>query len=128
MVDIVNTVSLQGNTPRPSSQGAVSIDTSDETLPSASASGFVSSHIRVDNLQNVAILEYRSSRTGEVIQQYPSQAQINAFRRAAHIHVEQHHESGVHISAPAPVHEEHSSAPSGGGDAGGEGKPTSVLA
>jgi hypothetical protein len=46
--------------------------------------GFVSSTIRVDNLQNVAILEYRSEN-GEVVQQYPTQSQIQAFRRAEHL-------------------------------------------
>ncbi len=50
--------------------------------PSLSSIDFVTSGIYVDNLQNVAILEYRSSQTGEVIRQYPDQAQINAFKAA----------------------------------------------
>ncbi|MCE9508526.1 MAG: hypothetical protein K8R48_09495 [Alphaproteobacteria bacterium] len=50
-----------------------------QTMPDQ---GFVSSSIRVDNLQNVAILEYRSEK-GEIIQQYPTQTQIDAFKRAA---------------------------------------------
>ncbi|MEZ0222986.1 MAG: hypothetical protein ACAH83_00405 [Alphaproteobacteria bacterium] len=40
--------------------------------------------MRVDNLQNVAILEYRSSE-GDVVRQYPTEAQIQAFKRAARI-------------------------------------------
>ena len=52
--------------------------------PSASASNidYVVSGIYVNNLQNVAILEYRSLQTGEILQQYPNQAQINAFKSA----------------------------------------------
>jgi hypothetical protein len=50
--------------------------------PPLSSIDFVVSGIYVDNLQNVAILEYRSSQTDQVIQQYPNQAQINAFKAA----------------------------------------------
>jgi hypothetical protein len=50
--------------------------------PPLSSIDFVVSGIYVNNLQNVAILEYRSSQTDQVIQQYPDQAQINAFKAA----------------------------------------------
>jgi len=81
MVDAVNTVTLQSSTLRPQTQASVSSAPAAEPAPSE-APEFVSSSIRVDNLQNVAILEYRSSRTGEVVQQYPTQSQIDAFHRA----------------------------------------------
>jgi len=80
MVDVISAVSGQSSTLRLGSQGAA---TSPPSEPATQASAeLVSSHIRVDNLQNVAILEYRSSRTGEVVRQYPTQSQIDAFRRA----------------------------------------------
>src|SRR3984957_2709182 len=50
--------------------------------PPLSSIDFVVSGIYVNNLQNVAILEYRSSQTDQVLQQYPDQAQINAFKAA----------------------------------------------
>lgn len=80
MVDVISAVSGQSSTLRLGSQSA---NASPPSEPAARASAeLVSSHIRVDNLQNVAILEYRSSQTGEVVRQYPSQSQIDAFRRA----------------------------------------------
>ena len=73
--------------------------------------------MRVDNILNLAIIEYRSSETGDVINQYPTEAQIQAFSRAAETEVE----------APQPTPEaadgaETASVPvsigaSGGGDA-----------
>ncbi|MBL1146887.1 MAG: hypothetical protein HND56_10290 [Pseudomonadota bacterium] len=45
---------------------------------------FISSRIRVDNLLDLAILEYRSQE-GEVIRQFPTQGQIQAFQRAAEL-------------------------------------------
>lgn len=78
MVDAVSAVSVQNAILRSGSQGGVSAH-----LPEAPQNAeVVSSHIRVDNIQNVTILEYVSSKTGEVVQQYPTQAQINAFKRA----------------------------------------------
>lgn len=79
MVDAVNIVSVQNNTSRLSSQRpSVFVPV---TLSAPVQLEFTTSHIRVDNLQNVAILEYLSSN-GEVVRQYPSQAQISAFKRA----------------------------------------------
>lgn len=45
---------------------------------------FISSRIRVDNLLDLAILEYRSQE-GDVIRQFPTQGQIQAFQRAAEL-------------------------------------------
>ncbi|TNE31866.1 MAG: hypothetical protein EP349_03255 [Alphaproteobacteria bacterium] len=55
-----------------------------ETSGSVRNESFISSRIRVDNLLDLAILEYRSQE-GEVIRQFPTQGQIQAFQRAAEL-------------------------------------------
>lgn len=40
-------------------------------------------YVRLDSSAQRAILEVRSSETGEVVKQYPSEAQMRAFQRAA---------------------------------------------
>ena len=104
MIESVSTLSVQGPALRSSPQ-------SDNAAPAsqiAAPSNFVSSRVRVDNLQNVAILEYRSSE-GDVVRQYPTEAQIQAFKRAEHIAqqreetVRTEHTGGGHAAAPAPV-------------------------
>ncbi len=83
MIDVVSTLSVSTSV-RQQPQAGVSASTSgDADASHFDPANFVSSRIRVDNLQNVAILEYRSSRTGEVVRQYPTQSQIQAFKRAA---------------------------------------------
>ena len=81
MLDAVSALPLQGTSPGSKPRDVV-VPTPVEFVQKRSDGGFVSSSIRVDNLQNVAILEYRSE-TGEVVQQYPTQSQIDAFKRAA---------------------------------------------
>lgn len=87
MVEVVGSVTpTQSTTLKQSAQSAsVSATVQSAPAPAAQEQAFVSSSIRVDNLQNVAILEYRSSETGEVVQQYPNQSQIDAFKRAEHL-------------------------------------------
>ena len=103
MVDAVNTVSLQGSALRSSPQGA-SVASDVAAVSAASSADFVTSGIVVDNLQNMAILEYRSSKTGEIIQQYPTQAQIEAFKSAEALR-----HAAANQKAPAPPQPEHSS-------------------
>lgn len=96
MVDSINIVSSQGNTSRPLPQApTASAPVAAETRVQRE---FITSHIRVDNLQNVTILEYLSSATGEVVRQYPSQSQISAFKRAEQLQTESRHVP----SAPLP--------------------------
>lgn len=84
--------------------------------------GFVTSYIRVDNQQNVAILEYRSEN-GEVKEQYPSKKGIEAFRQAERLQndrkevavSEVKEEAPAPKAAPAPTVEV-SSAPSDSSD------------
>ena len=81
MVNVVSAVSSAQNASlKPSVQSSLS--TTPAPPPPLSSIDFVTSEIYVDNLQNIAILEYRSSQTGQVVQQYPNQAQINAFKAA----------------------------------------------
>ena len=47
----------------------------------------VTPYIRVDDNVKLAILEYRSSKTGDVKRQYPSEEQIRAFQEAERIRV-----------------------------------------
>jgi len=95
MVDAVSTLSLQSSAPRALSQAAV---VASSEAPAQGADGeFVSSYIRIDNLQNVVILEYRSSKTGEVVDQFPTQAQISAFKHAAQL------QAPAAAPAPAPA-------------------------
>ena len=84
MVEVLNISSVSTNT------SSKSNSVSDVVAPSyvnnqdeaQTSKGYVSSSIRVDNLQNVAILEYKSSETGEIKEQYPTQKQIEAFKSA----------------------------------------------
>ena len=90
MVDAINIFAMQSSLPGFTSR-SVGVPVSESVLQIADMN-FVSSSIRVDNLQNVAILEYRSSRTGEVLQQFPTQAQIEAFKHAEQLQVAQKQE------------------------------------
>lgn len=55
-----------------------------EVSGSVQNESFISSRIRVDNLLDLAILEFRSQE-GEVLRQFPTQGQIQAFQRAAEL-------------------------------------------
>ncbi|MCK5555711.1 MAG: hypothetical protein KAI76_05700 [Alphaproteobacteria bacterium] len=83
MVDAINMFTIQSTMPRFTPRDAC-FSVSENSFQSADVD-FVISSIRVDNLQNVAILEYRSGKTGEVMQQFPTQTQIEAFKRAEQI-------------------------------------------
>lgn len=146
MVEVVNSVSLvQSTTLKANAQSGNASAASATTVSQAAAQSgtFVSSSIRVDNLQNVAILEYRSSE-GEVVQQYPNQSQIDAFKRAqlltekatsqhtetasAGTTAETHVDVQVAASAPADSPAPAPAAPSsGGGDQSG-GSTTTAKA
>ena len=80
MVDAVGTVTNQSTVQKPSTS-AVGATASVGATQNSTQQQFVSSSIVVDNLQNVVILEYRSSK-GELVEQFPTQVQIDAFKRA----------------------------------------------
>lgn len=106
MIETVSTSPVQSLALRSSPQSA---SRSAEPVASANPGNFVNSRIRVDNLQDVAILEYRSSE-GEVLRQYPTPAQIQAFKRAQQLLTE-----STQASAPASSQEQSAAttAPSG---------------
>ena len=140
MVDVVSTISSSQNTSlKPSVQSAPVASAPPEA--SNANTDFVTSCIYVDNLQNVAILEYRSSQTGEVVQQYPNQAQINAFKAAqqlahqASLKQDSAPTSDVHqaavqsAGAGASDHVATTPAPPAGSSGGSSGgKTTSIIA
>lgn len=73
------------------------------SAPQASSMGqsVVSSRIRVDTLLDLAILEFRSASTGEVVRQYPTEPQIRAIQRAAQL--EANKEQQVSAVQPQPA-------------------------
>lgn len=102
MIDAVGTLSVSNTNLRASSQAAV-VSAAASTAGRA-AGGFVSSYIRVDNLQNIAILEVRETDTGEVLQQFPSKSQIQAFKRAEQLQrVREEAPQVVETSAPSDI-------------------------
>lgn len=141
MVDSINIISSQGNTSRHAPQASAA--------SAAVAAGtpvqheFITSHIRVDNLQNVAILEYLSSATGEVVRQYPSQSQISAFKRAEQLQTESRHAPSaplpqastvsttapaIAVAAPPPAPAPDAAPAASGNNAGASSGGQSVLA
>lgn len=85
MIDAVSTLSVQSGALRGNPQNAASlvatgagVDRSYSNLPKLGTRLYV----RIDSAAERAILEVRASETGEVVNQYPSEAQIKAFQRA----------------------------------------------
>ena len=77
MLDAVGTLSANPVSLRSVSQGAVAASYAAPAVESSSRY-YVSSRIRVDNLLDMAILEFRAAETGDVIRQYPTESQIRA--------------------------------------------------
>lgn len=84
MINTISTVSAGGPAARATAQAAASYV---PTAPVADSNNdfFISSRIRMDNQLDMAILEFRSSDTGDVVRQYPTESQIRAFQRAAEL-------------------------------------------
>lgn len=55
--------------------------------------------VRVDNEIDLAILELRSMDSGDVLQQYPTEAQIQAFLRASDLEARQNVEAAAQSSS-----------------------------
>ena len=87
MIDAVSnsTAVSAGVTQRSASQAnvAVSQQSVQAALPAQSSPVGIP-RIRIDNQLDMAIIEYRSAE-GDVVHQYPTEAQIQAFSRAAEI-------------------------------------------
>lgn len=79
MIESVSTFSVQGSNLRHASQVTSVLYAAQETSTSANLPSW---RIRVDNSLDRAIIEVRSSESGKVIRQYPTEAQLRAFARA----------------------------------------------
>lgn len=85
MIDAVSTLSVQSNAARVTPQASAPVPAVSSSSSIAAEQSYASSRIRVDNYLDMAILEVRSTDTGDVIRQYPSEYQIRAFQRASEI-------------------------------------------
>lgn len=109
MIESVSTFSVQGSNLRQASQVTSVLYAAQETSTSANLPSW---RIRVDNSLDRAIIEVRSSESGKVIRQYPTEAQLRAFARAQELEtarkaassaqLSQELESGSSSSKPAP--------------------------
>lgn len=82
---INNVVGINGGAPIQNAQVAIPAAPTPETPARVPRESFTSSRIRVDNFLDLAILEVRSQETGDIIRQYPTERQIEAFQRAAEL-------------------------------------------
>jgi len=57
----------------------------------------------MDNLLDLAILEFRSAETGDVIRQFPTERQIAAFQQAAELDTSQEERSFEQAESFSPV-------------------------
>lgn len=117
MIEAVGTYSIQTS---PLKQVAQSAEVVSASAPVEQVD-LGGSRIRVDNLRDIAILEYVSGN-GDVIRQYPSEQQIRAFHRAQQSAPQP---APSQSAAPAPQTAA-SAAPAvgdGGGDSGGSSAP-----
>ena len=65
---------------------------------------YVISRVRVDNLQDIAILEYRSEQ-GEVKEQFPTDKQIQAFKEAERLEARRQEKAALVSAVAAPKSE-----------------------
>lgn len=79
MLDAVNILKSQASVTSPVTRSEAVVASSESAQQKAG--NFVTSSIRIDNLQNFAVLEYRN-QAGKVVEQYPTQTQIDAFKSA----------------------------------------------
>ena len=80
MIDAVNIVGVAPLMGTRSVAGESSVISSDSRVNFADS--FFSTRIRMDNFLDLAIIEIRSSETGDVIRQFPTEKQIEAFKRS----------------------------------------------
>ncbi len=99
MIDSISTSSVQSSALRSSPQSPSSVEVA-QTV--AATADLPSTRIRVDNNLNRAIIEVRSSDGGQVLRQYPTEAQLRAFARAESLKLEHQHEQTAQ-QAEAPV-------------------------
>lgn len=92
MIESVSTSFVQGASMRSSPQtgSAYAVSNAVSAASSADVPRYGTRlYVRLDSGAERAILEVRSSDTGDVVKQYPSEAQIRAFQRAASLKQQQ---------------------------------------
>jgi len=92
MIDAVGTSMVQGASLRVTPQATSAYVASGGGAPASVADVpryGTRLYVRLDSGAERAILEVRSSETGEVVKQYPSEAQMRAFQRAAKLEASQ---------------------------------------
>lgn len=127
MIESVSTLSVQGSSLKQSSQAVSALVVAQEQAATANLPSW---RIRVDNSLDRAIIEVRSSESGKVLRQYPTEAQLRAFARAQELDsarktaqsAEQFSELGG--SSPAPKAEE---APAPAPAAPAQAQPSSQI-
>ncbi|TVQ85088.1 MAG: hypothetical protein EA357_01495 [Micavibrio sp.] len=86
---------ISGAIPQTSARSNVQPLPAPESQTRSATENFISSRIRIDNLLDLAILEFRSHETGEVLRQFPTERQIEAFQRAAQLETRQEQQREV---------------------------------
>jgi len=95
MIDSISTSSVQSSALRSAPQSTTALQTAEIDVRTASASTW---SIRVDNNLNRAIIEVKSSE-GQVIRQYPTEAQLKAFARAEALKAARQHAQNEELNA-----------------------------
>jgi hypothetical protein len=110
MIDTGVTLPISGSSARQRPVAVASAAGSETTESALFSSGGDGTYtqIRVDNLQNAVLIEERSSKTGEVLWQFPTEAQIEAFHQAARLETQARSSSS---SSPVAGGTEHGTAP-----------------
>jgi len=85
MLNAISTASVTAPPLKEAPQQAVSNVASQPTAAVKPMPDFTVSNIRVDNHLDLAILEFRSAKTGDVMRQYPTEKQIAGYQRAAQL-------------------------------------------
>jgi hypothetical protein len=98
MIEAVSTLSVQSSAARVAPQAGASFASGGSgvaALYSNQPQLGRSLSVRIDSAAERAILEVRSSETGEVVNQYPSEAQLKAFQRAQKLEAAQAEQAAV---------------------------------
>lgn len=101
MLNIIDTPSVSAPPLRSAPQQAATPAPQQQQASVAPLPDFTVSSIRVDNHLDLAILEFKSAETGDVVRQYPTEKQIAGYERAAQL--ETNKEQRIELSSSADV-------------------------
>ncbi len=102
MIESVSTSHVQGASLRlnPQARSSYAVSSAVTSVSSAEVPRYGTRlYVRLDSGAERAILEVRSSETGDVVKQYPSEAQIRAFQRAASLKQQQNESQAAQQAA-----------------------------